>query len=102
MSIALIYDPTSLALQFVARKGRPLHPSVHVGLDLLVWGLSVPATIFGVAGGMFWYWTDGLPSDDGAIDCSFFFNAWTQRCTPVAYDIGRLEVAGLVFGFLVL
>ena len=89
-------------MHLLFRKKRPIHPAIRISLDLIVWGLSVPALVFGVLGGIFWYWTDALPSADGTTDCSFFFNAWSQQCSPVAYQIGRLEIAGLVFLFFLL
>ena len=95
--ISLLYNPIALLFHFLVRKGQPLHPAIHVGLDLLVWGLSVPAIVFGAAGGMFWYWMSAVQSPDGSIDCSFFFNQWSIECTPAAYTIGHLEIAGLVF-----
>jgi len=62
----------------------------------------VPALIFATAGGAFWYWAPAIPTAKGDVDCGFFFNAWAEVCEPVAYTIGRVEIAGLamVFGIL--
>ena len=43
-----------------------------------------------------------MASNDGSINCSFFFNYWSQECNPTAYLIGKLEIAGLVFLLLLL
>ena len=91
-----------LVAQFLVRKGRPVHPSVPVGGDLLVWASAVPTLIYAVVGGLFWYWNAGLAADDGTLDCTLFFNVWTPECNPLAYTVGRLEIAGAVFLFLLL
>ena len=79
-----------------------MHPSVPVGGDLLAWAASIPTVVYAIAGGLFWYWNGGLAGDDGSVDCGLFFNAWAPSCNPVAYTIGRLEIAGIVFLFLIL
>ena len=88
--------------QFVVRRGRPIHPCVPVGCDLISWAGAVPTIVYAIAGGLFWYWNAGLRGDDGSLDCDLFFNAWASECTPIAYTIGRLEIAGIVFLFLLL
>jgi hypothetical protein len=89
-------------MHLLFRKSRPIHPGIRIVLDLIVWGLSVPAIVFAIASGIFWYWTPAIPSSDGTIDCTFFFNQWSQECNPVAYQIGHLEIAGVVFLFFLL
>ena len=71
-------------------------------MDLLTWVLLVPGIIVALAGGIFWYWTRGVAGQDGAVDCSFFFNTFTKQCTPIVYTIGNMEIAGLVFEFFLL
>ncbi|KAI4140967.1 MAG: hypothetical protein LQ340_007759 [Diploschistes diacapsis] len=98
---SLLYNPIALVMHLLFRNKRPIHPAIRIGLDLVVWGLSVPAIVFGILGGVFWYWTQAIPNADGSIDCTFFFNTWSETCTPVAYQIGRLEIAGLVLLFFI-
>ena len=73
-----------------------------VGGDLLTWAGAVPAVVYVVAGGMFWYWSDGLSGDDGLTDCSLWFNVWAPACNPISYTIGETEIAAAVFLFLLL
>ena len=100
--LSLLYNPIALVMHLLFRKKRPIHPAIRIALDLIVWGLSVPAMVFAIGSGAFWYWSPPIASVDGSIDCTFFFNVWAQECTPVAYTIGKLEIAGLVFLFFLL
>ncbi|MCJ1316496.1 hypothetical protein MMC15_001817 [Xylographa vitiligo] len=99
--LSFLYNIATLTLHFVVRRGHHFHPAWHIAGDFLVWGLSVPAIIFAVGGGIFWYWTPAVPSQNGIVDCAFFFNAWAPECNAVAYTIGHLEIAGIVMLFLV-
>jgi len=100
--LALLYNPLTLFHHLVLRDGKPAHPALHVAVDLLLWAMLVPSIIVAVGGGIFWYWTAGVPSTNngGVIDCGFSFNAFAPECSPVAYSIGRMEIAGIVFAFL--
>lgn len=89
-------------MNLLFRKSRLIHPGISLVLDMLVWGMSVPALVFAIVSGIFWYWTPAIASNDGSIDCTFFFNYWSQECNPVAYQIGKLEIAGLIFLFFLL
>ncbi|MCJ1395274.1 hypothetical protein MMC18_008158 [Xylographa bjoerkii] len=100
--LSFLYNITTLILHFFVRRGRHFHPAWHIVGDFFVWGLSIPALIFAVGGGIFWYWAPAVPSQNGSVDCAFFFNAWAPACNAVAYTIGNLEIAGIVMLFLVL
>jgi len=98
--LAFLYNSLTLVL-IPLRKGALLHPLLHVLGDFVVWALCVPAIIFASTGGLFWYWTQPVANADGIVDCGFFFNAWAEVCTPVAYTIGRIEIAGLILLFCI-
>ena len=101
---SLLFNAGMLGAQFLLRQGRPVHPAVPVAGDLLAWAAAVPTLVYAIAGGLFWYWQGdgGIPADDGTLDCALFFNVWTPACNPLAYTVGRLEIAGAVFLFLLL
>ena len=71
-------------------------------MDLLVWVLLIPSIVFAIAGGIFWSWADVTRGQNGEIDCGFTFNAFSPECSPIVYQIGRMEIAGVVFLFLLL
>jgi hypothetical protein len=100
--LSLLYNPAAVVVHLIVRKGAALHPAIHLTADLIVWVLAVPAIVFGIAGGMFWNWAPATPDANGVIDCGFFFNQWAQECDPMAYTIGHLEIAALVFLFFLL
>ncbi|MCJ1336322.1 hypothetical protein MMC09_001598 [Bachmanniomyces sp. S44760] len=100
--LSLIYNPVVLVLLFIVRRGKHIHPGWSVGAELVIWGLCIPAMLYAVAGGMFWLWqSQSVTDDDGNVDCGFFFNEWARQCNPIAYTIGNLEIAGIVFLFLI-
>jgi hypothetical protein len=94
---ALLYNSAVLIGHFGLRRGRPFHPSIYLALDLITWALTLPAVVVAVAGGIFWYWSDPVPSAGGHIDCTVFFNAFAMQCNPIVYTIGRMEIVGAVF-----
>ena len=99
---ALLYNTGALLAHLALRRGRPLHPAIHLAGDLVTWALALPGIVVAIAGGIFWYWTDPLPSAGGDVDCGFFFNAFTMQCNPVVYTIGRMEIVGTVFLVVIL
>ncbi|MCJ1313953.1 hypothetical protein MMC25_007633 [Agyrium rufum] len=102
--LGLIADPIILILWIVLRGGKPLNPAFALVLDGIMWILAIPSIIVAVGGALFLYWTSAVASADGTVNCAFFFNEFSGECDPIAYTIGRLEIAGIVFlvGILVL
>lgn len=101
--LALIYNPIVLFLSLVHRHGRPIHPGWHVGVDLFVWALAVPAIVFSVGEGWFWYWQPVLIEfENGFVPCDNEYNFWSQYCNPLIYSLGKMEMAANVFLALIL
>ncbi|MCJ1486411.1 hypothetical protein MMC06_006588 [Schaereria dolodes] len=100
-TLSTILNPVLLLTHLICRRGSSLHPALPLTLDLLIVMLCIPSLVFAVAGGLFWYWTPAILSTSGTVDCGFFFNEWSRECHPVAYTIGHMEIAGIVFLFLV-
>ncbi|MCJ1450046.1 hypothetical protein MMC28_000374 [Mycoblastus sanguinarius] len=93
--LALIYNPLYLFL-LVRRHGRPIHPGWHVAVDLLIWGLAIPAIVFSVGVGWFWVWQPVILDVDGFVPCDDW-NYWSEECQPLIYTLGRMEIAANVF-----
>lgn len=97
----LLSNPIVLFLTLAHRHGRPIHPGWHVGVDLFIWGLAVPAIVFSVGAGWFWYWQPVLLEFDGLVPC-VDWNFWSQQCNPLIYTLGKMEIAANVFLALIL
>ena len=78
-----------------------MHPGWHVGADLLVWALAIPAIVFSIGAGWFWYWQPVLLEFDDFVLCDDF-NFWSQQCNPLIYTLGKMEIAANVFLALIL
>ena len=72
-------------------------PAIRTAADFVIWGLAIPSVVYAVAGGIFWSWSDAIPEANGTIDCSFWYNGLSRECAPVAYQIGRMQIAASVF-----
>lgn len=83
-------------MHLMFRKSRPIHPALGMALDLLVWIMSASAIVVCGGSGIFWLWSSATPNADGNVDCMNIFNAWSQDCAPIAYQIGRLQIAGII------
>ena len=95
----MIADP--LVLITLIRKGS-LHPAIYMGLEFFIFILCVPAIVLSVAGGLFWYWSPAVVDQKGNINCAFFFNDFSPECDPVAYTVGKMQIAAIVFLFFTL
>ncbi|CAF9903125.1 MAG: hypothetical protein GOMPHAMPRED_000100 [Gomphillus americanus] len=95
--LSLLFNPVAFVMHLMFRKSRPIHPAVRMTLDLLVWILAAPAIVVCIGSGVFWLWTPATPSADGTVDCFNIMNAFSQECSPIAYTIGKLQIAGIVF-----
>ncbi|KAK4697807.1 metal transporter CNNM, partial [Lecanoromycetidae sp. Uapishka_2] len=99
--LALLYNPIVLFLTIFQRRGRPIHPGWHVGVDLFIWGLALPAIVFSIGDGWFWYWQPVILDFDGFVPCDDW-NYWTYQCNPLIYTLGKMEIAANVFLALIL
>ena len=81
----------------VIRHGRIIHPGWSVGIDLIIWGLALPAVVFSVGVGWFWWWQPVMfVLKDGSIPC-VAYNYWSKPCNPLIYRLGKMEIAASVF-----
>lgn len=80
------------------KSGRRVHAGVNLGVDSIVWALLVPGLVFSVWGGLFRFWDI---KGDGTGDCSETVNEFTTKCSPEVLKIGRVELAAVVFAFMV-
>ncbi|KAL9638150.1 MAG: hypothetical protein Q9164_001744 [Protoblastenia rupestris] len=99
--ISFLYNPTLLYLTLYRRNGKPIHPGFSVTADLFTWALAVPAIVFSVGVGWFWWWQPVVMRIGDRIPCNRF-NYWSQYCNPMIYKLGRMEIAANVFLALVL
>lgn len=99
--LSLVYNPSVISLVLYRRCGKEIHPGWHVGVDLFVWGLSLPAILFSIGDGWFFYWQPVVVDIDGLIPCDEF-NFWSEECNPLIYTLGRMEIAANVFLALIL
>ncbi|KAL9126820.1 MAG: hypothetical protein Q9217_004194 [Psora testacea] len=99
--ISLLYNPILFFLTLYDRHGKPIHPGFSVTVDLFIWVLAVPAMVFSVGVGWFWWWQPVIIQLDDYIPCNAF-NYWTYYCNPLIYTLGKMEIAANVFLGLVL
>ncbi|KAL6714507.1 hypothetical protein ACLMJK_007932 [Lecanora helva] len=99
--LALFYDATVLFLSLFRGSGHKIHPGWHVGVDLIIWALAIPALVFSVGDGWFLYWEPVQFEFDGFIPC-VGYNTWSHECNPLIYTLGRMEIAANVFLALIL
>lgn len=105
--MSLLVNPMILVVLFMVRRGKAIHPGWFVGIDLIIWLLIIPCLVFSIGDGWFMYWTEAQQDDMGLIECvpwtlDGFVNQWSEECQPIIYKIGHMEIAGIVFLFILL
>ena len=93
--LALFYNPLVLFLTLIHRHGRSIHPGWHVAVDLFIWGLGVPAILFSIGDGWFWYWQRVIEID-GIVLCESWWGL-SKDCNPLIQTLGQVEIAANVF-----
>lgn len=78
-------------------NARPVHSIVEGIVDFLVWTVLIPGVVFAAWGGVFNLWTSPSVSAGGMVICDVGRNALSRECFPALYQIGELELAGVVF-----
>ncbi|KAL9099397.1 MAG: hypothetical protein Q9163_005095 [Psora crenata] len=99
--LSLVYNPTLVFLTLYYRHGKSIHPGFSVTADLVIWGLAVPAIVFSVGVGWFWWWQPVITQYGDYIPCDEY-NFWSRHCNPLIYTLGNMEIAANVFLALVL
>ncbi|KAI9926655.1 hypothetical protein ASPWEDRAFT_177335 [Aspergillus wentii DTO 134E9] len=90
-SLLLSFLYNTLSIPWVFWHARPVHPLLDCNADFTVWITLGVGVVFAGWGGAFNLWHSITSSDE--IRC--------VGCSPVLYEIGRLELAGLCFGIIV-
>ncbi|KIX04002.1 uncharacterized protein Z518_07555 [Rhinocladiella mackenziei CBS 650.93] len=73
---------------------------IHTTIPVLVLLSLLPALLLAGYGSLFRFWQPAKRTQSGILQCSML-NVFTRECSPVFYDIGALQIAGIVFGTIV-
>lgn len=71
-------------------------------MDGLILVTFVPGIVFSLLGDAFRLWTVPVIGPNGEILCDEHMNMWSAACFPELYQIGALELAGVILSILVL
>lgn len=82
---------------YVFLNARPVHSILEGIVDFLVWAVLIPGVVLAAWGGAFNLWTSPTVGAGGMIICDMDRNALSRECFPELYQIGELELAGVVF-----
>ena len=70
-------------------------------MDLFLWIVLIPAITLPAWGGTFNLWGKQIDLIDDVPACSNGVDTLTKACYPDLYQIGELELAGVVFSIVV-
>lgn len=100
--LSLLYNPFSVILLIHVREGRRIHPGWHIVIDFIIWGLCIPSITFAARDGWWIWWTPFNPEFDydGIYGCAEE-NFFSEKCSPLIYTIGRMEITGCVCLFFI-
>ncbi|KKA22377.1 hypothetical protein T310_3583 [Rasamsonia emersonii CBS 393.64] len=93
--LAFVYN--LFATFYVFLNARPVHSILEGIVDFLVWAVLIPGVVLAAWGGAFNLWTSPTVGAGGMIICDMDRNALSRECFPELYQIGELELAGVVF-----
>ena len=71
-------------------------------MDFIVWGLCVPSITFAAWNG-WWIWWQPYYHEfdyDGVYGCADE-NIFSEKCSPMIYTMGRMEITGCVCLFFI-
>lgn len=99
LGVAFIFSAVSITSTFVRRQRIPPLASIITYVFILI--LLLVATVFCGVGSVFPYWQpDATVNQNGVVICNAL-NMFTRECEPMIYQIGGLQIAGIVFCILV-
>lgn len=90
-----------LAAYYSLWYAKPVHAVLAASTDLLVWAVLIPGVVFAAWGGTFNLWQSPIIEPAGELLCTNKMNIFAAECFPALYQIGGLELAGVVFGTVV-
>ncbi|KAK2750674.1 hypothetical protein FQN57_002747 [Myotisia sp. PD_48] len=77
-------------------RRRPPHLGIQLGLDLSICTGLVPAVILSAWAGTFRLWKPTVTNGTNFVMCNEE-NKYARECFPVLYDLGSLQLAGVIF-----
>lgn len=73
---------------------------VHTAGPTLVLLSLFASLLLAIYGSLFRFWQPAVRTQNGLLICNML-NIFSRECQPTLYDIGSLQIAGIVFGILV-
>lgn len=73
---------------------------IHAAVSILVLLSLLPSLFLAGYGSLFRLWRPAIRTQSGLVVCTLV-NILTPECEPVLYNVGNLQLAGIVFGALV-
>ncbi|KAL1970189.1 hypothetical protein VTN77DRAFT_6594 [Rasamsonia byssochlamydoides] len=95
LGLAFVYN--LFATIYVLWNAQPVHSIFEGIVDFLIWAALIPGVVFAAWGGVFNLWTSATVEANGMVYCDMDMNALSRWCFPALYQIGELELAGVVF-----
>ncbi|RMZ88026.1 hypothetical protein DV736_g4744, partial [Chaetothyriales sp. CBS 134916] len=97
LGLALI-STLAMLLYTVIKRKSPSPTRATVALYAFILIFLAPSLVLSGVGSLFRFWQPpAVASQSGVIRCNLT-NIFTRQCQPVLYQVGRLQIAGLVFG----
>ncbi|KIW41277.1 uncharacterized protein PV06_06849 [Exophiala oligosperma] len=106
---ALVYHAATLVHNRTTRRqrgpaeavtagGRPLPLILHALSSALILATLFASLILAAYGSLFRFWRPATRTQSGGVPCDTMLNVFARECQPVLYSVGRLQLAGIVFG----
>jgi hypothetical protein len=73
---------------------------IHNILPTMILLSLAPSLFLAGYGGLFRFWRPAVRTQSGLLTCNML-NLFAKDCQPILYTVGRLQIAGIVFGCLV-
>ncbi|KIW14678.1 hypothetical protein PV08_07462 [Exophiala spinifera] len=84
----------------MADGGKPSLVIIHVLSSSLILAALFASLILAAYGSLFRFWRPAMRTQSGGVPCTMI-NVFARECQPVLYSVGRLQLAGIVFGIVV-
>lgn len=78
----------------------PLSLIIHTAGPTVVLLSLFASLLLAAYGSLFRFWQPAVRTQNGLLICNML-NIFSKECQPTLYDIGNLQIAGIVFGILV-
>ncbi|KAL6247488.1 hypothetical protein RBB50_005834 [Rhinocladiella similis] len=80
--------------------GKPLLLILHILSSSLILATLFASLILAAYGSLFRFWRPAMRTQSGGVPCNML-NVFARECQPILYSVGRLQLAGIVFGTVV-